>query len=308
MALVWPVASASAVAAATQEPPPPPRMPGRQPPPPGDSPFAPGQQSAKQLVKMRMAADVTRIAPGEKFHLAFIFDVEPHWHIYWQNAGASGTPTEISIKAPPGFTIGRTLFPRPQIIDSPEGETYGYETQTLLLVEVTAPREAMPQVGFNAKASWLVCKDICKMGSASETLSLPFGSSTLPDGTGQTIDPLVETYKPRLPTPLKGVKAAEAQFDGTTLTLNVPAKQFDGAQFFPHDTPGVEYGEAHAEKSGAFVRVSVPIAIKPQNALGKPLRLAGVVGLGTSQEDPCYEFEIPLDAEGRPTSGIASSR
>jgi DsbC/DsbD-like thiol-disulfide interchange protein len=307
LALLWPLAPASAVAARAagpQEPPPPPKMPGRQPPGqmPGDSPFAPDAQSGKHLVKMRMASDVARIAPGETFHLAFIFDIEPKWHIYWQNAGASGTPTEVGVKAPPGFTVGRTLFPRPHIIHGAEGITYGYEGQAVLLVEITAPESAMSQVTFNTRGSWLVCKEICKMGSASDSITMPFGRPSIP-GPDDTVDPIVDTFKQRVPKALKDLKAAEAKFDGTTLALLIPSQKFDTAEFFPDHTPGVEYGEPQVERSGAFVRVTVPVKVEPQNALGKPLRVAGVVGLGASQDDPSYQFEIPLDEQGKPASG-----
>ena len=99
-------------------PPSKPTPPGVTPPPPGPI-GRPGDKSGDKLVRMNMTADVPRITPGEKFLLAFAFSIDPHWHIYWENAGASGAPTEIDVKAPPNFVVGKTLFPRPQIIPRP---------------------------------------------------------------------------------------------------------------------------------------------------------------------------------------------
>jgi DsbC/DsbD-like thiol-disulfide interchange protein len=93
-------------------------------------------KSAEQLVTVRGVADVDRLVPGQAFHLAFIFTIEPGWHIYWLNSGASGGPTEIKVSGPQGFTFGKALFPRPIVLHGEEGDTYGYERQTVLFVPV----------------------------------------------------------------------------------------------------------------------------------------------------------------------------
>jgi DsbC/DsbD-like thiol-disulfide interchange protein len=304
--VLWSLAWVAAAIAqsATDLPPSAPPRPGQ--PPGSTSPFSPvtppSDQSGSKLVKMRMAADVVRIKPGEKFHLAFIFDIEPHWHIYWQNAGTSGAPTEIDVTAPPNFTVGKTLFPRPTLIETSEGPTYGYEKQTVLLVEVTPPREALSQLNFSAEANWLVCKEVCKMGSGSDTLSLPFGEVKIPSAQNEKVDPLVDEFKQCVPKPLSDLAGAEALFDGTMLVVSLPAQKFDSAQFFPDATPGVEYGEVTVERAGDRLNLTLPVEVKPNNATGKPLRIAGVVGLGKSPKDPCFEFEILLAADGRPRS------
>ena len=280
-------------------PPSKPTPPGVTPPPPGPI-GRPGDKSGDKLVRMNMTADVPRITPGEKFLLAFAFSIDPHWHIYWENAGASGAPTEIDVKAPPNFVVGKTLFPRPQIISSPEGATYGYEERVVLFVEITPPETAMPQVTFSAEASWLVCKDICKMGSAKATLSLPFGDTSLPGAAPIEIDPAVAVFKPRLPKDLTSVSGASVEFDGKQMTISLPAEGRDGGEFFPNPSPGVVFGEARFELHGTSLHAVVPVTLDANNALGKPMRLAGVVGLGRSGADPCYVFDVPLADDGRP--------
>src|SRR5262245_4025194 len=82
--------------------------------PPGSIGKEPAQnpKSGDQLVKVRVVADAASVSPGQTFNLAFIFDIEPGWHIYWQNPGASGGPTEVKVSGPQGFTIGKPRFPR----------------------------------------------------------------------------------------------------------------------------------------------------------------------------------------------------
>ena len=276
-----------------------PTPPGVTPPP--TSPIGkPGDKSGDKLVRMNMTADATRITPGEKFLLAFAFTIEPHWYMYWENAGVSGAPTEVDVKAPPNFVVGRTLFPRPQIISSPEGATYGYEERAVLFVEITPPETAMPQVNFSAEASWMVCKDICKMGSAKATLSLPFGDTSLPGAAPIEIDPAVAVFKPRLPKNLTDVSGASVEFDGKLMTITLPAEGRASGEFFPNPSPGVEFGEAKMEVQGTSLRTIVPVTLEPGNALGQPMRLAGVIGLGRGGAEPCYAFDVPLADDGRP--------
>lgn len=254
-------------------------------------------KSADQLVKVRASADVEKIKPGETFRLAFIFDIEPQWHIYWQNPGASGGPTEIKIDAPPGFAVGKTLFPRPLVIQGQEGLTYGYQNQTVLFVEVDAPVEfASSQAIFNAQINWLVCKEVCLMGQATRMINLPMGSGGLSAPGGAKVDSALVDHKKRLPQPLKSLTGSTTTFDGGSLTIEIPAQGRTTAQFFPLDMPGVTYGRETATVQGQTLRLIVPVTVDPNNAQGQPPAIRGVIGLGDAQTDPCYDLEIALPA------------
>ncbi len=52
----------------------------------------PGPNSADHLVAVNMVTDVQRVGPGQTFHLALIFDIEPQWRIYWKNPGEGAPP------------------------------------------------------------------------------------------------------------------------------------------------------------------------------------------------------------------------
>ena len=47
------------------------------------------------------------VAPGERFKLALVQKLAPHWHTYWLNPGDSGEPTQIKWDLPPGATASR---------------------------------------------------------------------------------------------------------------------------------------------------------------------------------------------------------
>jgi hypothetical protein len=50
-------------------------------------------------------------------------------------------------------------------------------------------------------------------------------------------------------------------------------------------------------KQEGMLLMTVPVTVEPQNSLGEPLRVAGLIGLGTELTDPSYEFEIPVTQE-----------
>ncbi len=98
-----------------------------------------GHKTAEELVAVRTVADVVSIAPGQTFHLAVIFDIEPQWHIYWKNPGEGAPPPSLAIEVPKGFEVGEVRWPRPIAVESLIGPTYVYENQAALFVPITAP-------------------------------------------------------------------------------------------------------------------------------------------------------------------------
>jgi DsbC/DsbD-like thiol-disulfide interchange protein len=274
---------------------PPRRVPGDlQSPLPGPG-QPPGSGQAERLVRVRSVADVETIRPGQKFHLAFIFDLEPQWHIYWANSGASGGPTTIEVSGPPSFAIGRVLYPRPLTLKGEEGVTYGYEKQTVIFVEVTAPPD-LPRnsAAFNAKLNWMVCKDVCLLGRTTQMVTVwtaPMSAPTSDPGLGAK-DPLVAEFKKRLPRPLKDLRGAETRFDGTMLTIKVPHGGRSAAELFPMEAPGVSFGEPTVQVDGPMLELRVPVTVNPNDAMGRSPKIAGVIGLGNSPTEPCYEFEV----------------
>jgi DsbC/DsbD-like thiol-disulfide interchange protein len=289
-----------------QELPRPPKVPVNPPRPPsgptmpqpggGGKPGAPGSaKTAEQLVQMTASAETDRIQPGGTFLLAFTFTIEPGWHIYWKYAGSSGSPTEIAVTGPSGFQIGKTLFPRPQAIQTDEGPSYGYEGKVVLFVEVTPPMESVPtHAMFNAKATWLVCKQICLMGHAAQMISVQADPSHRPSEPAPSSDPNITKFKKRLPQALTAAAGAEAKCDGKNLTIKLSSQGHKSAQFFPLETPGVEYGKPDVKPDGDSLIVTIPVTVKLNNTMGKPPVAAGVLGLGEGPDDPCFEVEASL--------------
>ncbi len=91
-------------------------------------------------------------APGERFHVALVQKLAPHWHTYWRNPGDSGEPTQIHWTLPAGARAGEIAWPAPRAIRVDPLVNFGFEGTVLLPVEITVPAEAKPGETFSLKA------------------------------------------------------------------------------------------------------------------------------------------------------------
>ena len=106
-------------------------------------------------------------------------EMEPGWHTYWKNPGASGMATKIQWQLPPGVTAGEIQWPLPEKFPPVEVTTYGYENEVILLIPLKLADDLKPgQLDLKAKVSWLECKEVCIPGNADVQATLNIASKT----------------------------------------------------------------------------------------------------------------------------------
>ena len=100
--------------------------------------------------------------------------LDPGWHTYWRDPGDAGLPTTLQFTLPPGVHVGALQWPKPRVFKAAGDLTcYGYEGKALLLAAITVdPGYSAESLALRAKATWLVCKDICQPGKADVILVL----------------------------------------------------------------------------------------------------------------------------------------
>jgi DsbC/DsbD-like thiol-disulfide interchange protein len=248
----------------------------------------PSQRSASDVTRVRLMADVDRIAPGATFQLLIVFDIQPRWHLYWKNPGAGAAAPHVRITAPEGFEVGRTRWPRPIVLGSPTGDMYSYEGQIAIFVPLTAP-SAIDDASatFKADISWAVCeKDICLLGNVKQEIELRVSGSV-----NASADPLIERHSARLPINARASADASASFDGETLTITGPAHGFTSAVFLPGSAPGIRYGEPRLMIDNDRFTLTVEVTVGPTRST-RPRIVGGLVMLGTKHDDPSYEAEV----------------
>ena len=186
-------------------------------------------------VHVRLVAENTEISPGERVAVAFEQVIRPGWHTYWVNPGEAGLPTEIDWSLPQGWRAGPIEWPYPKRLPVGPLMNYGYEGKVWLLTSLTAPAGAKPGelVNLKAKASWLVCKEVCIPEDA--TLTLPLTVSASPAKPYATITDQFAAARAKIPL----ASARPALFhSGDLVRLFLVARdlshvQLKDAVFFP---------------------------------------------------------------------------
>ncbi|MGJ3242653.1 MAG: protein-disulfide reductase DsbD family protein [Opitutales bacterium] len=159
----------------------------------------PSTKGPDEHVVAQLMTDVTAIAPGQTFEIGILYEMDPHWHIYWKNPGDTGIPTHISWDLPDGFAVGDLRWPTPGTYLMAGLMNYVYEDSVLLAATVTAPDSLQPgeSVTLQADTDWLVCEEVCIPGDASLSLQLPVVET--PGSGDPETKPLFDRARDRLP-------------------------------------------------------------------------------------------------------------
>jgi DsbC/DsbD-like thiol-disulfide interchange protein len=205
---------------------------------------ATGTSGTAPHVRARVVSEVSSISPGQAFWVALEFEIQDGWHTYWRNPGDSGKATTLNWQLPPGFTAGNIIWSVPERFDLPPLVNYGYARHAVHLVEITAPTGLKPGalIDLSARASWVVCSDLCVPESAIVKLKLSVGSTA-------TIDPaqtsLFVSARNELPRPQPAPVTARVREGRLILSLdkdwNSTLPQITSLAFFPYDEGVIDY-------------------------------------------------------------------
>ena len=196
--------------------------------------------------------------------------IAPGWHTYWQNPGDAGFAPTVTVQLADGGTAGAIAWPAPQRLTEGNLTAFGYEGDVVLPFSITPT--GLP-LRIEARASWLVCRDICIPQQATLTLELPAGPDAASGQAG-----LLAAARASVPQPAPF--AASISPDGmmTLLGAGLPAG-VTRAEFFP-------LGEGRTEALGARAPAQqgdrLRFAVKLSAADGAAWPVAGVVALRTA--------------------------
>jgi thiol:disulfide interchange protein/DsbC/DsbD-like thiol-disulfide interchange protein len=250
-------------------------------------------------VGARLVAESAAIAPGERVWLDLHLDIAPGWHTYWRNPGDSGLPTKIDWTLPAGFRAGAIRWPVPQRFVQGGIGNYGYRGTTDLLVPIAAPADLKPAgtVRLAARASWLVCSEICIPGAAQLALALPVGASPAPPDPA--VAGLFAAARAQLPQPAPF--AARFFVSGGDLQIAIPAAALAGlarpqAAFFPFAANAIDAASPpRQERHGDGLMLVLARNRGPTASL--PATLAGVLVVnGAGGAERAYRLSAPIVA------------
>lgn len=148
----------------------------------------------------RLVLATDSVQPGVPFELGVHLTHDEHWHTYWHSPGEVGKPTLIDWTLPAGATAGDLVFPVPDRYELTGIPMYGYDTDVLLITEITLPADTpVGTADVTADVQWLVCKTQCIDGAATLTLTVDVTDAA---GAPTAQAPLFEYWGARRPSPI----------------------------------------------------------------------------------------------------------
>ncbi len=230
-----------------------------------------GNTVASDNVKARLVSEVSAVAPGQVFWVALEFDIRDGWHTYWRNPGDSGQATQLTWQLPAGFTASDIVWTTPHLFEVKPLVNYGYAKHAVHLVQLTAPKDLKTgaPVALAAKASWLVCSDVCIPEDANLTLSIP-GSAT-PGAADPAAAALFSNARAELPSVQPAATSARIEDGQLVITLGkewgATLTQIKSLAFFPYDEGSIEYAAPQTlKRSNDAVELSMKVGYQPPKA------------------------------------------
>ena len=230
-----------------------------------------GSTVATENVKARLVSEVSSLGPGQSAWVILELDIRDGWHTYWRNPGDSGEATTLAWALPAGFSAGGIVWTTPHRFDVPPLVNYGYGKKALHLVQITAPKDLKggSPVALAAKASWLVCSDVCIPEDVQLSVNLP--TSAQVGGMDPKDAGLFTEARGELPSEAPAATSASIQGDQLIVSLGkewgATLPQIKTLAFFPYDEGAIEYAAPQVlSRSADAVQLSMKVGYQPPKA------------------------------------------
>ncbi len=253
-----------------------------------------GKVVSSDNVKARIVSEVLSLGPGQSAWFALELDIRDGWHTYWRNPGDSGEATKIAWQLPPGFTVGGIVWTTPHSFEVAPLVNYGYAKHAVHLVQITAPPELKPgaPIDLTAKASWLVCSDVCIPETADLTLQMP--ASARAGGVDAKDAALFNEARSELPSPEPAPTSARVEGDQLLISLGkewgATLSQIKSLTFFPYDEGSIEYAAPQKlTRSNDALQLSMKLGYQPP----KPGTIRGV--LVATEQNGSESTAVPIE-------------
>jgi thiol:disulfide interchange protein DsbD len=250
--------------------------------------FAHSASAAHTRATLLLSA--TTAKPGDTILAAVRLQMDPGWHTYWKNPGASGMATTITWQLPPGISAGAIEWPLPEKLPADDLTTYIYHDEAVLLVPLKLSADLKPgPLEIKADVSWLECEKACVPGEANVTAKIEIG----PDSKPSTNAALLQTWQKKLPQSAANLSASAtwekaASGDWRPLILEwSTANPVSEPDFFPDASDAFEVQPATEILSIAPDKVRLRKVVKKLEG-DWPKEISGVLGQKSGGETHGY--------------------
>lgn len=239
-----------------------------------------------------LIADVLAYEPGKPFTLGVTFEIDDHWHLYWDGANDSGFAPTIELGLPEGWTIGDWQWPAPVRHETAPGQIldFIYEHRVTLFARVTPPAEARGAARIEAALEWLVCQEACVPGDARLSLNLPQGAAAASKHA-----PLFDDARARVPQSLTAEAIAQFSWGWSRGALRITPHEPGWLTFAPSGsmTPLADRFRSTLAKPGKT------LVIAPATGAAEP-RISGVLEVFDSEKQSVAIYYLDVAAGALP--------
>ncbi|MGB4248247.1 MAG: thioredoxin family protein [Pseudohongiellaceae bacterium] len=134
-------------------------------------------------IEVELISETSNVVPGQTLWVALRLTPTEHWHTYSRWQGDSGDATRLTNwQLPEGAVAGDIQFPTPTWLPFPGSDlvTFSYKEEVFLPVPITVPANLEgDSFDISVFAEWQVCDEICLLGEATLSLSVPIQGDTL---------------------------------------------------------------------------------------------------------------------------------
>jgi thiol:disulfide interchange protein len=263
--------------------------------------------AAHTQARLLLAADTAR--PGATVLAGVELRMDPGWHTYWRNSGASGMATTIKWQLPPGITAGPTDWPVPEKLPDQDLTTYIYTNEVILLAPLKFAADLRPgPVDLKASVAWLECALECVPGAATVQATLTIGPATKPSADAA----LLEAWQKKLPQSGQGLSAHawwEKEPTGTTRPLILewnspePASEVD---FFPYGSDAFEVQGPTTRLPAEAGKICLRKQVKKYSG-DWPKRVSGLLIQQSGPARSAYEISLPVESQTNALAGTIGS-
>lgn len=229
-----------------------------------------GQMTDAGRARVGLVSERLVAVPGETVWFGLVFEMDPGWHIYWQNPGDAGIPPKLiwddssTIQAP---QVGEIRWPVPELLPIVDGEImdYGYSDKVVLPFSVTLPEAGPEVITLSGTVEYLICENICIPERAVVKTEVRSGGTQSPNPQGAQ---LINRALADVPPPIDGLVQLTVQDE--TWVLSVKSGSLAGlrgdVRFFPlgHDIVHA------AEQAVEFGPEGLQVRLMPDASGGLP--------------------------------------
>ena len=264
-----------------------------------------GLSASAAHTQVRLLLAMQSARPGDTVMAGVQLRMDPRWHTYWRNPGASGMATTIEWHLPAGVTAGSVQWPVPVELSEEDLTTYIYTNEVVLLVplKLAANLHSGP-LDLKASISWLECDVQCVPGGTDVTATLNVTAETRPSHDAA----LLETWAQKIPKPGDSL-AAHAWLEQIAATNSRPLllewtspTAAGEADFFPDASEDFEVQPATERVPAEPGKIRLRKLIK-KLAGDWPSHISGVLIQQSGTTRSAYEVKLPLEPSTTVTAG-----